>query len=204
MQGEGLKKIGLFLVLFLVSLSAFSGCSSLSNRQKSLMIIAGGALVGGVVGYTTAPDGTLPIAHAALFGSTAAAVCSVSSLFLFDEQKRSQELDRKLQIAQREIDALLDRSEKGEKILYQSSLSLGKNLPEKYKDLVQPGNWSVYQLDQWISQGDNVLVHQDKMLKIVQAHFNLKKGSSSVLTMQADGEEERRSLENSDKINFKK
>jgi len=42
----------------------------------------------------------------------------------------------------------------------------------EYQALVRPGHWSVYRLNQWVSQGEGALIHQDRMVKLGEDRFH--------------------------------
>jgi hypothetical protein len=121
----------------------------------------------GVVGYNTAPPGENPYAHGALWAGAAAAATGILGLYVFDEQKRSRELERQVEIANKEISALRGMPGSGEEVLVSSSQGFGgQDLPEELKTLLDPGWFKIYQTSKWVKQGDDTLIHQDKIVRI--------------------------------------
>lgn len=163
-----MKTISVLICLSLLS----SGCATMSNRSKTLLAMVGTGIIAGSIAASKAPDDESSVAHAAVWGGTTAAVAGAVGLFLFDEQAKSQEAERKLQVAQHELDAFRGESSTDAQHPYaQSDSSLERDLPSEYRSLVRPGKWSIYKVNNWTLQGENTIVHQDKILRIEPAHF---------------------------------
>lgn len=45
--------------------------------------------------------------------------------------------------------------------------TLSGKVPEKYKNLIEPGEWRIYSINQWIEDGENRLIHQDKVMELI-------------------------------------
>lgn len=128
--------------------------------------------VAATIAANNAPSGENRVAHAALWGSGTAAVTGVAGLYIFDEQQRSQEINRKLEVAVSEIRALRGESEQARnELLIGADSTFPKSLPDEFKNLVRPGKWSIFKISQWINQGENTLIHQDKMIRLEPAQF---------------------------------
>ena len=160
------------------------GCATMgaSNRSKTLLLMAGVGAAAAVVGYAVAPQDTRPEMSAAYFGAVGAAASGAAGLFIFDEQGRANEWERQSAVMRKELAALRDEvgSPSEPRLLYETSAPFGKEVPAEYAGLVRPGQWSVYRLNQWVTQGEGVIIHQDRMLKLVPPR--LTPSSSSSLT----------------------
>lgn len=160
------------IISLLVVLQMLSGCATMSNRTKTILSMVGVGVIAGTIAANRAPFDENPAAHAAVWGGGAAAVTGVVGMFIFDEQAKSRELERKLNISQRELDAFRGESQSSNgEVLIESDSALGRDLPNEYKGLVRPGKWSLYKISNWVSQGENTLVHQDKVLRIEPPQF---------------------------------
>lgn len=149
-----------------------TGCATMSNRTKTILSMIGVGVVAGTIAANIAPKDENPVAHAAVWGGGAAAVTGVAGMYIFDEQKKREELDRKLEITQKELSAFRNESEtNGTPVEVESESGLSRDLPTEYKGLVRPGKWSIYKISNWVSQGENSLVHQDKILRIDPPQF---------------------------------
>lgn len=158
----------LLLILFVGS-----GCSTLSNRQKTIAAMVLTGSIAGTVGALSAPKNESAPAHAALWAGSAAAGAGLVGLYTFDEEARSKEFERKLKIVSEENQALRGEAE-GAPVspLAEAASPFGKEMPPEYQRLVRPGRWSVYKLNQWIMSGENTLIHQDRMVKIIPPQFS--------------------------------
>lgn len=174
-----------------------SGCAT-TNRTKTLIGMLAGGAVGAAIGYPTTPTGTDPAMHSAYVGMAGAVAMGVAGLFLFDEQKNSQELERKLRVAQAEISGLRGEERLSQEILYEGRAPVGRSVPKQYQGLVTPGSWQVYKLNQWVKSGDSTLIHQDRMMRLTPAVFspnqlgNVEKTAvvpSEAQTIDSQGEE---------------
>lgn len=165
-------------VILITASSLFLVCAT--NRAKSLTFMAAVGGAAATAGALSAPPEEQSGMHAVFWGAVGAAVAGVVGLFVFDEQSRSEELERKLEVSKRELDAFRGEMDgTSQSSLIQSDSALGKNLPPEYRDLVKPGKWSLYKINTWVSQGENTLVHQDKMLRIEPPQFQPNANSST-------------------------
>lgn len=154
------------------------GCAT--NRSRTLlgMALAGGA--GSGAGYAAAPKEESPAGHALLWGGVSAAVMGALGLFLFDEQHRAQELTRENEVLKRTLDGLTGKEDTG-RLVVDTQSPFGKDVPQEYRGLIKPGRWSVYALDHWTLQGENTLIHQDKMVRLIPPELS-PRGQSELTT----------------------
>lgn len=144
-----------------------SGCASMSNRTKTLVAMGVAGIAAGTIGGISAPHDEIPWAHAALWAGGSAAVVGMAGPFVFDEQARSHEYERQLNVAKQEIEAIRwGGGASEEKLIYESSGTQDKAIPDELKKLLSPGWVRVYQTSHWVKQGDDSLVHQDKVIRI--------------------------------------
>jgi hypothetical protein len=146
-------------------------CAS-TNRARTLgsMLAAGAA--SGAIGAATTPANESPAGHALLWGGLAAAVGAVVGLYLFDEQSKSSDLARENEGMRKTLDAMQGGAGASAELLYQNNSPFSKDVPVEYQSLIKPGQWSIYKLDQWTMQGENTLIHQDKMIKLLPPGLN--------------------------------
>ncbi len=170
-----------FSLAAIALLTVSSGCATWSNRTKTIVATIGTGIVVGTVASQFAPQGEQPVAHAMIWGGPSAAAAGIISLFIFDEEKRSTEFERQMGVLKKELDSLRGESTGSSQptLLYETSAPFGEAVPNEYKKLVSPGQWSVYRLNQWVSQGENTLIHQDRMLKLIPPVLSPKKDSHS-------------------------
>ena len=162
-----------FTVVALGLLPTFTGCATLSNRAKTLLLMGGVGMASASLGYALAPSDARPEMSATYFGAVGAAIAGVVGLFVFDEEKRSGELDRQNAVIKKELEAYRDEGGSHEpELLYDGSAPFGKEIPTEYQGLVRPGHWSVYRLNQWVTQGEGTIIHQDRLMKLVPPQLN--------------------------------
>jgi hypothetical protein len=158
------------LAIFFVT----SGCASLSYKERVVATMVGAGVVGSVIGAATSPKGENSTAHSLLWGGVAAASAGVAAMYIY-EDNTLKEQKRQIDVLQKEVNVL-----RGEE---SSSDSTGRllgiqsnrenNLPPEYQKLVKPGRTTVYEINQWVSAGENQLIHQDKMIKLEPAQIKV-------------------------------
>ena len=146
------KQLALLLCISL------SGCAT-TQTQKILrdMAIAGGV---GVIAAQARQENKG--AYAAMYGSAAAAGAAVAGLYLHDPEGKSKQLDK-------ENSELLLKVEQafGPRLEKTIPGTMGGRIPDKYRRLVSPGEWRVYAIDQWVEDGENRIIHQDKIMELI-------------------------------------
>lgn len=162
-----MRSSGALLLMTLLLLE--TGCATMSNRTKTLLLMGGVGAAAAAAGCAVAPADTRPEMSAAYFGAVGAAVAGAAGLFIFDEQKRADELERENSVMRKELAAFRDEggTTQEPQLLYETTAPFGKDMPAEYLGLVKPGRWSVYRLNQWVNQGEGTIIHQDRLVKLV-------------------------------------
>jgi hypothetical protein len=155
---------------WIVGLLAVSGCSTMSNRTKTLLLMGGAGLAAGTAGAVLAPPGERPALHGVLWGGAAAAGAGAAGLFLFDEQARREAAELRAAKLEKELTGFGD--DVPPELLATNRLGVEKPLPAKFRHLVTPGQWSLYKVDRWVSSTDSELVHQDMIFRFNQPQLN--------------------------------
>jgi len=153
-------------ILLLILIAINVGCASLTLKQKKLVTIGSAAVIGGVVGASTAPKDENKGTHAALWSGVAASVASIYTIYAMDESDAYEVAVKENQL----LKDSLDRKINGPKDLKAEGKGLlGSKLPENVRNLVQPGGWKLYQLDRWVKDenNENVFIHQNQALEII-------------------------------------
>lgn len=117
------------------------------------------ATTGGVYGYSQTNN---KAAMAVLNASLAAAIVGAATLYFENPDKEEIRLRNEVESLKSKLDEF-----SSPKVAYQSSATFGAKLPSKYRGLVNPGEYKVYELDTWIEDGENRLVHQDKAIELI-------------------------------------
>lgn len=163
-----LTKIRWYITVFLIA-AIFSGCASMSNRTKTLVAMGVAGIAAGTAGAMAAPADENALAHGFLWGGGASALTGAIGMFIFDEQARSREYERELKVAKDELESIRwGAGMNEERLIYESSAGgdSEKGIPDEVKKLLSPGWIRVYQTSAWVKQGDDSLVHQDKVIRI--------------------------------------
>lgn len=147
-----MKTLTLCLAISLV------GCAS-TQRQKLFQGIALGAVAGAGYGSTKAEQKD---ANIALWAATGAAVGAIATVLLNDPDAEIEKYKKEAERIRAEHEEMLAPRIEGA-----SSALFGARVPEKYKGLIEPGEWRVMSIDQWVEDGETRLIHQDKIMELV-------------------------------------
>ncbi|MGK5087908.1 hypothetical protein WDW86_10150 [Bdellovibrionota bacterium FG-2] len=142
----------------------------MGNRSKTLALMTVSAVTAGTIGAVLAPSDERKFAHAALWGGLSATTTGVLGLFIFDEESKRRESEAKALKLEKDLAAI--NSEMAPELIATNRLGLTKPLPDKFKNLITPGEWSLYRVDRWASSGENELVHQDLIFRFHQPQLN--------------------------------
>ncbi|MCB0349269.1 MAG: hypothetical protein KDD37_10570 [Bdellovibrionales bacterium] len=151
---------------YLVLTALCVSCSSLTPKEKGLVIIGSASLIGGVVGAASAPEGESKGSHAGLWAGIAGTIAGLYVLNTNSDIEKINRISKENQMLKDSLDAKVN----GPKTLQAEGAGLlGAKLPEKVKGLVQPGGWKLYKIDRWVrdESNENVFVHQDQELQII-------------------------------------
>lgn len=161
------NKLRLF---FIAGLLILGGCAS-TPKQKIIqnMVIAG--VIGAAVGYQKSEYKNT---HALMYGGLAASGAGIVSAYYSDLDSDSAKMrDENLRLKS-ELDEL-----QAPMILAAAPATFSGKIPDRYRKLVNPGEWTVADIDQWIDDGENRLIHQDKIMELIPPSLrpvqNLKK-----------------------------
>ena len=147
-----------------LGLSALTGACATSQKGKIVEWSVVGAAIGSTYGVSR-PE--YQDKNAIMFGAVGAAVGALAGLYYHDPDKHSENLvneNKKLKV---ELDSL-----RNPKVLIETPATFNTKIPEKYKKLINPGEWKISEIDQWIEDSENRLIHQDKIMELVPPSLN--------------------------------
>jgi hypothetical protein len=153
-------------------LLSLSGCATMSSRTKTILSMIGVGVVAGTVDANIGENRGSFNSHSMAVGLGAAAITGVGAMYYFKEEERRIEAERQLEVAKKEISSLRGEdsgAEAGQEL--NREFGLRRDLPPEYRGLVQPGSWTLYRTNTWVAQGENTLVHQDRILRIDPPRF---------------------------------
>ncbi len=145
------------IILLAVSLLSIS-CAS-TKKTKSIAGMAVGFVGGYAIGAAATPEGENKKMHGALYGAAASSLVAAGLIYMMDDSKEKQQ-QIKINLMADEIEVL----KKNKREINNGSINPGiNNLPGDLRALISPGNWKLYEIDEWVKKG-NTLIHQDKEL----------------------------------------
>jgi len=142
-----------------ISLSLI-GCAT-TSKEKILRNTLMAAGVGAIYGCKKE---NYPVANAALYGATAAAITGLASLYYYDPEKETEKLKQESALLKEK----LDQFEKPTLIEQGNSL-FKSQFPASLAKLVQPGEWKRYRIDQWVQDpnNQNIWLKQVEMYEVI-------------------------------------
>ena len=146
-----------------IALLFLSSACATSNKEKSLLVIGGGAALGAAYGASRPEEKSK---NAVLYGSLVSAGAAVASLFIFDSDKESADLKAETEELRRANELL--KLEVSPKLHAQGSSLLGAPVPSELRRLVKPGGWKRYKLDRWVQDdgNENIWFRQTEMFEV--------------------------------------
>ncbi|QDK37923.1 hypothetical protein [Bdellovibrio sp. NC01] len=146
-------------ILILISTIAFlSGCATTSTEKVyQNMILAGTA---GAIYGATKPE--YKTTQSVMYGAVGAAVAAAVTLYFEGPDKEEIKLRQEVQSLKARLDQFTEP-----KVISQGPATFGARIPEKYRAMVNPGEWKVYSMDEWVDDGENRIVHQDKAMELI-------------------------------------
>jgi len=145
-----------FALLYIFSLIA--GCASKSHQQQMLVSTSGGFVVGALLG---AQKDHSKEAHALMWGSFLGMLSGAYAIYSSNPDEEIRSLNAKLKFEVDERERML-----APKLVHSSSHMMGDNFPKKYQSLITPGEWRLFETDEWEEDGENRLRHIDKILEM--------------------------------------
>lgn len=145
------------LLVYSLATLLLSSCAT-TQTQKILRDMAIAGAVGVLIAQQKSEN---RIAYSAMYGGVGVAGAGVAGLYLHDPEGNA----RKLEKENSEMRARIERDLNPQLELSRPG-TMGGKIPERYSRLVNPGEWRIYAVDQWSEDGENRLVHQDKIMEL--------------------------------------
>jgi len=142
----------------LASLFALAGCAT-TPTQKILRDMAIAAGVGVLVAQQKQDNRA---AYSMMYGGVSAAGAAVAGLYIYDPEGKTKQLERENADLRAKADEAF-----GPRLEASVPGTMGGRIPDKYRRLVSPGEWRVYAIDQWAEDGENRIIHQDKIMELI-------------------------------------
>lgn len=144
--------------LILSSVIFLSSCATTIKGQTVEWSVIG-ASAGAAYGYSRSE---YKDKNAMMFAAIGTATGALLSIYKQDpDQKISKLSDENLKL-KKDLESFTNP-----KTVYQSPAMFNSKVPDKYKKLIQPGEWRISEIDQWIEDSENRIIHQDKMMELI-------------------------------------
>lgn len=145
-------------IISLSSILLLSGCTTTIKGQALEWSLIG-AGIGAGYGYSRSE---YKDKNAMMFAAIGAATGALLSLHKQDPDQKISRLSEENLKLKKEIESFTQP-----KTVYHSPAMFNSKVPEKYKKLIQPGEWRISEIDQWVEDSENRIIHQDKIMELI-------------------------------------
>lgn len=152
---SGMIAMNKFILIPLVT--AIGGCTSIKEKVLRDMTVA--AVVGYAIGQTQQKEKD---ANSIMYAGVLATATAVAGLHFYDPDKQIETLKSDVTSLRKKLDQEFEPE-----LENQMPGTLAGKIPKNYRALIQPGAWKVYAINQWIEDGDNRIIHQDKIMELI-------------------------------------
>lgn len=146
-------------IYFLTLISTLQGCASSEYQKKIYKNMALSGLVGVVVGQT---HDDYRKTHSSIYGAAGAALGALLTVYFEDPEKETKRLKEEVELL-RQANGVDSPPRK----VAQKAFNFGEEVSQEYQKLITPGEWRIYEVDRWKEEGENRLVHEDKVMELV-------------------------------------
>lgn len=140
-------------ILLILTMGLMSCASSTKNRIYQNMLIA--SATGVVMGQSR---DEYKSTYSTMYAGVGAALAALVTLYFEDPDREAEKLRGELK--------LLSGANEAAKITHQTPATFGAPVPEKYKRLINPGEWRLYEVDRWEEVGESQIQHVDKVIEL--------------------------------------
>ncbi|RYZ93195.1 MAG: hypothetical protein EOP06_01865 [Proteobacteria bacterium] len=143
---------------FITSALMTSGCATTKTER-----IIRDMVIAGAVGVAIAQQrDSNRIAYSTMYGSMGAAGAAAIGLYVHNPEGESKRLERENTYLKAKLN-----QEVVPRLEQTTPATFAGRIPDKYSRLVNPGQWRIYSIDQWAEDGENRIIHQDKIMELI-------------------------------------
>lgn len=135
----------------------FIGCATTPTEKVYRNMLVAASL--GVLAGQSQPE--YKNTHSTMYGGVAASIAGALTLYIENPDKETKKLRDEIVL----LTNNQNQFEKG-KVVNRGDAIFDAKIPEKYRSLVNPGEWKVYEIDQWQEEGENRLIHRDRVMEL--------------------------------------
>jgi len=143
--------------LAIISLLSLTACAG-TPREKTLSLMLSGVAAGAAYGASR-PE--MKRENAFIFGGSLGVLGAATGLFLFNDDGEALKVKLERDLLKLEM----EKKSKGT-LIKELPATFSAKIPKQYLPLVRPGSWRVMEVDQWVEDGENRLIHQDKVMEL--------------------------------------
>ena len=137
----------------------FLSSCAVTPKEKIIQNILIGTAVGFIAGQSRDQN---KLANGILYAGAAGTITGIGAVYYSDMDSESKRIKEENQKMRAELEKAFSPA-----LVHQTSGMMNSKIPDKYRSMINPGEWKVYSLDQWVEDGENRLIHQDKMMELI-------------------------------------
>jgi hypothetical protein len=135
-----------------------SGCAS-TPKNQILQNMTIGAAAGVLIAQSKEQS---KMSYSLMYGGLGASAGTLYSLYKNDPDLEVEKFKNQTASLRRQLDEITNPV-----LEKQLPGTLSGKVPDKYRNLIEPGEWRIYSINQWIEDGENRLIHQDKVMELI-------------------------------------
>jgi len=144
-------------ISFLMPTLFLASCAS-TPRETIMRNIIVGVAAGYVVGNLRKENSK---AYGLLYGGIAGTAAGLATAYLASSDSENERLLAENKKLKTDLEKVYSPE-----LVHAGTGMMNAKVPEKYKAMINPGEWKIYAYDQWIEDGENRLIHQDKIMEL--------------------------------------
>jgi hypothetical protein len=144
-------------IALLLALQSIGCAGTLKHKTWRNMAVAGAA--GAVIG---SQQPSFKQTQSLLFAGVFASLAAAASLAFYESEGSVDAMKAENVRLKEELDEAF-----APKLEAIAPGTMSGKVPQKYQRLISPGEWRVLQIDEWVEDGENRIIHQDKVMELI-------------------------------------
>lgn len=157
-------------VFLIFGAAAVFSCSQSPKKNQRMQWTGGAFVTGAILGAATAPKDEKPEVHAMYWGSMLGLATAIAAQYYIHDEDNYHKLKDENEQLKNELDLIQNAKQS----LIDQGQGQFKNPTDDPNRKGQRAQWKVYEINKWIKDGPNRLIHQDKLVEIVPENSDKK------------------------------
>lgn len=159
--------------IFLILPFGLAACATTTFKETMVRNMVVGGAAGFVVGNQKDENKS---AYATMYAGIGAAAAALYTTYANDPDKEIAAARAQSRELSKSMDQFQDQRSHSRDDLTSRGQALRSydHLPQKYRSLINPGEWRLYEIDEWEKIDDTKLVHKTEMVELIPPNLNTR------------------------------